>query len=146
MNVTARINKVIRTLGVMGIMMAMAGFLAANTAPASAASIGSSTQPMPRVGQVIVYAQAQSPATDTVVMDVVIFDAKGNSVAKGKIYGDGKFSAQLISGEYKVQVSAKGYTTFNQDIRIDANTNTIVKIALVPNSDPAITDSDPTTY
>src|SRR6188768_3812626 len=103
MNVIARINKVIKTLGLMGIMMALAGFLAATSAPASAAGI-TSAAPLPRTGQVVVYTEAPSSASNMVRMDVVIFDAQGNGVAKGIVYGSGKFSAQLPEGAYKVSV------------------------------------------
>jgi len=143
MNVTARINKVIKTLGLMGIMMALAGFLAASTSPASAASLtssaGSGLQPMPRIGEVVVYAEIEGSTSALVPIEVVIFDAWGNGVTKGVIYNNaGKFSAQLVSGDYKVQVLAKGYTTHYATVKIEPNMSTTVKAGLVPLSDPVV--------
>jgi len=130
MNVTAHINKAIKTLGLMGIMMALAGFLATSTAPASADKL-SNIQPLSS-GQVVVYADALSSSTDIVAMEVVVTDVRGNSVTKGVIYGSGKLSAQLPTGDYKVSVSAKGYNTYGEAFKIEPNGTTIVKTVLVP--------------
>lgn len=128
MNFTAHINKVIRTLGLMGIMMALAGFLAAaNSAPASAASI----RPTQGIGKVSVTARAISSAS-AVRIDVVIYDANANSVAKGTIGSGGTFGVALLAGEYKVTVSARGYNTYAQSVKVEAEGTSTINTTLSP--------------
>ena len=124
------INQVIRTLGLMGIMMALAGFFAAANS-ASAADITTAT-PLAKTGQVVVYAEASPASSNMTRIDLAISDGQGNTVAKGVIYGSGKFSAELPTGNYKVALYAKGYDTFSQAFNIAPDGTAVVKATLAP--------------
>src|SRR4051794_23228688 len=100
MNAIRNFGKVIRTLGLMGLMMAIAGLLATNVHQASANGI----EPTKPLGKVAVWAafDPAPPPTASFRATVSISDVKGNVVAKGTVNNTAtSFVARLSEGVYK---------------------------------------------
>jgi hypothetical protein len=145
MNAIRNFGKVIRTLGLMGLMMAIAGLLATNVHSASANGI----EPNNPVGKVAVWAafNPAPPPAASFHAAVVISDAKGNVVAKGNIGStETSFVTRLPEGIYKVSVSAAGYSEYTEVVKVTAKQASLVHalltapivppVAGTPKSDP----------
>ncbi len=133
MNVISNIGKAIRTLGVMGIMLALAGFAVSSAPSASAASAGTTGD----AGVLSVYVQFNPSPMDTNIADVVVQNARGIVVAKGKTSIDGTYAVKLLPGTYKVSVTANGYKPSIQTVNVASGQNSEMKVALEANSGPA---------
>ncbi|HKP53873.1 MAG TPA: carboxypeptidase-like regulatory domain-containing protein [Chloroflexia bacterium] len=132
MNLVSKIGKAIRTLGVMGIMLALAGFTASAAPSASASSIVTGD-----AGVLSMYVQFNNSVMDTNIADVVVQNARGVVVAKGKTTIDGAYSAKLLPGSYKVTVSANGYKPYTQSVTITSSQTSEMKVALETRNGPA---------
>jgi hypothetical protein len=132
MNLISNIGKAIRTLGVMGIMLALAGF-AVSSAPSASASTGTTGD----AGVLSVYVQFNPSVMDTNIADVVVQNARGVVVAKGKTSIDGSYAVKLLPGTYKVTVSATGFKPSVQTVTVASGQNAEMKVALEANSGPA---------
>jgi 5-hydroxyisourate hydrolase-like protein (transthyretin family) len=131
MNVAiSRIGKIIRTLGLMGIMMALAGLMV-NAPAASAAS--SKLKVTPAVGKLNVYVGFPASANTLPTVQVGVIDSNGNYVAKGTTDSNNSYTTSLASGAYKVLVSAEGYKPSTSEAEIVSGQETNVKVALVAN-------------
>ena len=122
MSLTSKISTVIRTLGVMGIMLALAGFMA-SASTASAARVAQ--------GKLDVYAFVDPSANTPPTIQVLVTDRTGKIVAKGEAGTEGNFSAKLAQGEYKVNITASGYKPYSEMAYIVANETITFKAALV---------------
>ena len=129
MNLISNIGKAIRTLGVMGIMLALAGFTASAAPSASAASTSDA-------GVLSVYVQFNPSPMDTNVADVVVQNSRGVVVAKGKTSFDA-YTVKLLPGTYKVTVSATGYKTYTQSVKIASSQTSEMTVALEADSGPS---------
>ncbi|HKP54714.1 MAG TPA: carboxypeptidase-like regulatory domain-containing protein [Chloroflexia bacterium] len=125
MNLISNIGKAIRTLGVMGIMLALAGFTASAAPSASASSIVTGD-----AGVLSVYVQFNPSVMDTNIADVVVQNARGVVVAKGKTTIDGSYAVKLLPGTYKVTVSANGFKSYTQSVTINSSQTSEMKVAL----------------
>ncbi|HKP51355.1 MAG TPA: carboxypeptidase regulatory-like domain-containing protein [Chloroflexia bacterium] len=122
MNPTLRISKVIRTLGLMGIMLALAG-LVANTPSASAGRI------KPADSRVVVYPIFPSTETQATAA-IMVYDSNGYPVAKGTASNEESFVATLAPGGYTVSVFADGYADYNEIVKLDGGQSVTVKAPL----------------
>ena len=127
MNLTVKISKVIRTLGIMGIMMALAGFMAGTSAQAASA-----TSVTPRVvqGKLNVFAIVDNSANAIPVIKVAVVDRNANIVASGYAARDGSFGAKLAPGSYKVNITSPGFKPYSQVVSVTSDATTTVKAAL----------------
>lgn len=122
MNATRSFGKVIRTLGLMGIMMALAGFMATATTPASATEIiGNPT------GKLTVHVPASpSPSTTSHAL-VVIADDAGNKFVETQVALGSSYSTYLVPGVYKVYVTVSNGSEFSQVAEVKDGQHTSVK-------------------
>lgn len=122
MNVTVirNIGKVIRTLGLMGIMMALGGLMAANAPSASAGNEGKLT----------VVAVDELSGKAIAEATLLVTDGNGNAVAKGTADRTGSFSSYVAPGTYKVSVNAFSYIEYVTRVEIKTGQSSIVKAAL----------------
>jgi hypothetical protein len=123
MNGTLRLGKVIRTLGLMGIMMALAGMMAY----APSASAGSSA---PALSTVIVNVVFPDTGSDSNSAEVSIADPQGNSVAYGTTDSAGRFVAKVAPGNYKLTVHARGYSEHIETFRVGRTGTVTLKVFL----------------
>lgn len=139
-NLIRKAEKAIMTLGLFGIMLSLAGALAA--APSASASsldnsagvdTAASIQAPSATGKLGVYAidtatGARVAGAQVVVVDVVT----GRSVVKGLTRADGSYSTALPAGAYKVAVFARGYKQQSEAAKIAPGQATIIKIGIQP--------------
>ncbi len=123
MNVTLRIGKVIRTLGLMGIMLALAGFMA----HASSASAGRMKQ---ADSTIMVYPIFPSSVDETTTAAVMIYDSNGYPVAKGTATGKESYAATLAPGGYTVSVFAEGFSDYTEVVKLGGGENFTVMAPL----------------
>jgi Carboxypeptidase regulatory-like domain len=126
-------EKVIKTLGLLGIMLSLAGALAA-APPASASSLaGSPGGYLPLPGKLGVYAINTVTGSAVAGADVVIVDlVTGQSIIKGLTRADGSYSTALPEGSYKVAIFAKGYKQQSELVKVTSRQTTITKIGIQP--------------
>ena len=118
--------KAIRTLGIFGIMMALAGLLASGVRPASAASIVPGTS----LGKVSVTVVMNPSSASVTRADIDIRNSQGVVVAKGSTSNGSSYVTTLAIGAYKVHVTAAGYKEYAEVIKIKQGETTTVKAAL----------------
>ncbi|MFL5735252.1 MAG: carboxypeptidase regulatory-like domain-containing protein [Chloroflexia bacterium] len=143
-NLIMKASKVIKVLGVFGIMLSLAGALA--VAPsASAATLTTGTAggnsigayaPQPD-GKLGVYAIDTVKGAAIPGAQVVVINQAGQSVAKGLTNANGFFSTSLPAGTYKVAIFAKGYKQQSEAVEAKAGETTITKIGVEPVNTPA---------
>ncbi|MFL5734661.1 MAG: carboxypeptidase regulatory-like domain-containing protein [Chloroflexia bacterium] len=146
-NLILKASKVIKVLGVFGIMLSLAGALAVapsasaatlTTGTAGANSIGAyAPQPNGKLG---VYAIDAVKGAAVPGAQVVVINQAGQSVAKGLTRADGSFSTSLPAGLYKVAIFAKGYKQQSEAAEVKSGETTITKIGVEPLNtvDPAV--------
>ena len=144
MNPTLRIGKVIRTLGLMGIMMALAGFMAAAPS-ASAGRIGPRTSPGPiaEFGKLNVVAEIGAPGSSFIPVYITVADSEGKIVAEGLAAGDRSFGAKLLTGVYKVNLTAPGYKPFSEIVKLAGQSTTNIKAVLEVEAVPSTSNAFP---
>jgi hypothetical protein len=139
-NIMNTANKVVKTLGLLGIMLSLAGaFAVAPSASASTLdnSAGTSTlaafqTPAP-TGKLGVYAINTLTGATVAGAEVVVVDlTTGQSIVKGLTRTDGSFSAELPEGGYKVGIFAKGFKQHSEYVKVSAGKATITKIGIEP--------------
>jgi uncharacterized membrane protein len=135
MKVTTSIGKVIKTLGLMGIMMALAGLMV-HAPAASAASASTSKLRLSTPGKLAVYVSFPATADVLPTVEVAVIDAKDTIVAKGTTDSNNSYSTSVPSGAYKVLVNAEGYKSSVTETKVASGQATGVKVALESN-DPA---------
>ena len=136
MNVTLRIAKVIRTLGLMGIMLALAGFMA----HAPSASAGRMN---PADSRVVVYPIFPASADEAATAAVMVYDSNGFPVAKGTATSKESYVATLAPGGYTVSVFAEGFSDYTEVIKVDGGQTFTVKALLsLMAPDPVIADGE----
>lgn len=124
--------KAIRTLGLFGIMMALAGLLATGVRPASASSIG----PGGAYGKVSVAAIFSDNTSSLIAANVDIRNTQGVVVAKGIATNGSNYATSLTVGSYKVHVTAAGYKDYGAVINVTKGATTAVKATLTSLTDP----------
>ncbi len=124
MNLISNIGKVIRTLGVMGIMLALAGFMATS---ASAARF----RPQEDTGTLAVHVNfAIASGTEGSVAAVVVHDQAGNIVAEASIDSETIFVTALAPGAYEVTLDAQAYASHTEKVMIISGQTSSVSATL----------------
>lgn len=127
---TVRIGKVIKTLGLMGIMMALAGLMV-HAPSASAGGLGITPS-----GKLNVYIGFASNPDSQPQAEVAVIDGKGAYVSKGTTNRSGSYATAIAPGAYKVVVNAEGYKSATVAVKVTSGQATNVKVELMQN-DPA---------
>jgi len=126
MNVISNLSKVIRTLGVMGIMLALAG-LAVSSAPSVSAARFS---PKAETGTLTVHVDFATGDPETNVAAVTVSDQDGNIVAEATIDSETIFVTALAPGAYMVSIDAQAYTSHNEKVMITSDQTSSVSATL----------------
>jgi hypothetical protein len=134
MNLISNIGKAIRTLGVMGIMLALAGFAVSSAPSASAASAPTSVRG--DYGALSVTVDFLAGASDRNVATVVVQNRNGKLIDKGTTNSDGTYTVKLMPDAYKITVTADGYKSYSQTVRVTSSQTSEVKVALESSSGP----------
>jgi hypothetical protein len=124
MNVISNISKVVRTLGVLGIMLALAGFAVSSAPSASAAT--------PRVGagSLAVSVDFGYTAADNNVASVTVLNQDGKIVSQGTVDSETIFVTRLPAGAYIVTVEAKAFKSYTEKVMITSGQTSPVKATL----------------
>ena len=124
MNLISNIGKAIRTLGVMGIMLALAGFAVSSAPSASAAT--------PRVGAgtLAVSVDFGYTAADNNVASVTVLNQDGKIVSQGTVDSETIFVTKLPAGAYIVSVEAKAFKSYSTKVMITSGQTSSVKATL----------------
>jgi hypothetical protein len=139
--VIEKTGNLVKAFGMFGMMLALAATLVASPAPASAARYsGGGVTPgaTPTYGKLHVFVSDASTSESLVQAGVLVYDANGKVVAKGETDKTGFFGTDLVTGNYKIQVIAKGYKDFSQGATINPRSVASIKAALQPDPAPSI--------
>ena len=121
-----RISQVIRIFGIMAMVAAFAA-AAFPTRSFAAENTGTLTVRVYKASNLT--AVAQQPLDNA---SVDIFDVNGARVASVATNSAGSASFELAKGTYKVQASAKGYTSVTGSVTVNAGSDTAIKFELRP--------------
>lgn len=135
MNASTRIAKVIRTLGLMGIMMALAASLG-SASTTSAASPSGNVPPMP--GKLIVYASAISSTNALTPISVSVRGEQNSHIFGGVVNNNTPYGVKLPEGVYEVMVSAPGFETQGETVKVANGGLTQLKFELNPIAIPPL--------
>jgi hypothetical protein len=127
-SIVRRSRNVLATIGLLSLMVALAGMLSAG--PASAASLSLIPAPINEGRAVVAAFDAKSQAP-IVGAEVGVWNAN-EIVAKLVTDDRGAAEVRLDEGTYKVQVYARGYNTAAASITVVAGEISSVKLAMVP--------------
>ena len=151
-NIMRGANKAIKSLGMLGITLSLAGMTVVGAvAPSASAqtldSDGAKRNPIVNTvstpqsdkiatGKLGLYAIDAATGKTLAGANVVVVDlVMGQSVAKGVTRADGTYSTALPTGPYKVVAFAPGYKPQSEFAKIAPGEATILKIAIQPNND-----------
>jgi uncharacterized membrane protein len=134
MKVTTHFGKVLKTLGLMGIMMALAGLLVQAPAASAASASASKFRTVAAPGKLSVYVAIPTTADKLPTIYVAVMDSKGNVVAKGTADSNNSYSTALAPDVYKVQVDAEGYKSSAVETKVASGQASAVKVALESNA------------
>jgi hypothetical protein len=141
-NLIGKVEKMMRTLGMFGIMLSLAGALAASAPAASASTLGSaagattesavSSLKAAPDGKLALFVINRTDGSRVAGAQVVVIDVSGRSVAKGLTGADGYFATLVPAGIYKVAIIAKGFLPAGQVTEVKSNQGTLFKIGVLP--------------
>ena len=127
-NIIVKGNNWIRSLALLGLLVAMIGMLAGGPI-ASASSNTSLICPTTELGKINVIALDAS-VDGVPSATVAIYNTNGVVVTKGITDANGNFSTYSCPGIFKVKIWAEGYKEFGQVIKVATNETTAVQAAL----------------
>ncbi|HKP51874.1 MAG TPA: carboxypeptidase-like regulatory domain-containing protein [Chloroflexia bacterium] len=133
MNVITNIGKAIRTLGVMGIMLALAGFAVSSAPSASAASLA----PRVEAGTLAVHVDFAPSVSDANEALVTVLNQDGKIVAQAVVNERTIFATKLPAAAYIVTVEAKAFKPYSTKVMITSGQTSTVSTTLEADGVPA---------
>ena len=125
-----RVINNIKTLGIFAIMFALVASLAGAGSASASSLVAAMDEPPVVMGQVVLKVGYFPLPAAPIQATVEFFTEQGQPAAKTLTNASGEASVQLPEGLYKVRISARGYNTYSQYVKVSADAVTYLKVAL----------------
>lgn len=126
----SRIINNVKTVGLMAIMFALVASLAGAGSASASSLVAAVDEPPVVMGQVVIKVGYSPRPAAPIQATVEFINEQGQPAAKTLTNTNGEASVQLPEGLYKVRISARGYNTYNQYVKVSADAVTYLKVAL----------------
>src|SRR5687768_4045222 len=124
----SRVINNVKTLGIFAIMFALVASLAGTGSASATSLVAAIDEPPVVMGQVVIKVGYFPLPAAPVQATVEFFNEQGQPAAKTLTNASGEAAIELPEGLYKVRISARGYNTYNQYVRVSADAVTYLKV------------------